>query len=101
MDYREKVYKAVSSIPNGRVSTYKEIACAFGDPNLARAVGNALNKNPDPAKVPCYRVVKSDGSIGGFKWGLQEKIRLLSLEGIIVKKEKVVGFKELMHKPRI
>ncbi|MBI5046261.1 MGMT family protein [Candidatus Micrarchaeota archaeon] len=82
-DFEQKVYDACAKIPKGKVSTYSEIARAIGRPNATRAVGNALNKNPfPPDKVPCHRVVKNDGSIGGFAHGPKNKIKLLKSEGI-------------------
>lgn len=81
-------------IPKGKVTTYKEIAKAMGSPKGARAVGNLLNKNPDPDKYPCCKVVKSTGEIGGFATGTVEKIKRLKKEGIKIKDGKVVDFEE-------
>lgn len=81
-EFENKVYCAVSKIPKGQVRSYKWVAAAIGRPNSARAVGNALNKNPYAPAVPCHRVVKSDGSIGGFARGVAAKRRLLKAEGI-------------------
>ena len=75
------MYSAVKNIPKGRVATYGEIARAAGVPGAARAVGNALNKNIF-ADVPCHRVVRSDGTIGGYAWGTAEKIKVLMSEGV-------------------
>ncbi len=80
----------MSKIPKGRVSTYKEVAELTGRPMAFRAVGNALNGNPDPKTVPCHRVVKSDGSVGGYKYGTNKKISLLKKEGVRIKGKKVV-----------
>jgi methylated-DNA-[protein]-cysteine S-methyltransferase len=92
--FEERVWNQCKRIPKGRVSTYKELAKAIGKPKAFRAVGNALNKNPFPVKVPCHRVVKSNGFIGGFAKGKKKKIELLKKEGIQVKKNKVKDFKE-------
>lgn len=81
-EFEKKVYNAVSGIPKGEVRSYKWVAKAVGSPKAARAVGNALNKNPYAPIVPCHRVVKSDGSIGGFSKGIKLKKRLLRREGI-------------------
>ena len=82
MEFEEAVYAKVKEIPRGRVTTYKEVAVAIGRDKSYRAVGNALNKNPSPIKVPCHRVVKSDLSIGGFSKGREEKKKLLKKEGV-------------------
>jgi len=87
--FRYRVYSVVRKIPKGRVATYKSIAKAIGRPRAVRAVGNALNKNPFAPKVPCHRVVKSDGSIGGFASGSKKKIKILQEEGVVVKSGKV------------
>ena len=80
--FEKKVYKIVSAIPRGRVRSYKWVAARAGEPRASRAVGNALNKNPYPIAIPCHRVVKSDGSIGGYSRGAGMKKRLLESEGI-------------------
>jgi len=81
--FRENIYKVVRRIPKGETKTYKEIAAAAGRPKAWRAVGSILNKNFNP-KIPCYRVVRSDGKIGGYNRGANKKLFLL-------KKEKVLG----------
>ena len=97
--FQEKVYEAVSRIPKGRVSTYKEVAKALGI-NSPRAVGQALKSNPYSPRVPCHRVVMSDGSIGGFKGSAddtaqKQKIRLLRMEGITIIGGKVADFEKI------
>ena len=87
--FEEKVYSAAQKIPKGRVATYKSIAKAVGRRGATRAVGNALNKNPFAPRVPCHRVVKSDGTIGGFASGSREKIKLLKKEGVEIKNGKI------------
>ena len=82
MTFREKVYRVVKKIPKGRVLTYKEVARRVGKPLAYRAVGNILNKNVDP-KVPCHRVIRSDGKIGGYRDGNLFKIKILREEGYI------------------
>jgi O-6-methylguanine DNA methyltransferase len=79
-EFSQKVYDAVSQIPKGQVRTYKDIARAIGAPLAYRAVGNALNKNPYIGQVPCHRVIRSDGSIGGFVKGEEVKKKLLLVE---------------------
>lgn len=72
----------VAAIPAGSVLTYKKVAELAGSPGACRAVGNIMNRNRNP-KVPCHRVIKSDGSIGGYAWGTNKKKALLKLEGAI------------------
>ena len=78
--FEKKVYKAVLGIPLGQVRTYQWVAKRIGYPKAARAVGNALNKNPWPVVIPCHRVVASGGRLGGFSRGLEKKKKLLMLE---------------------
>jgi len=83
-DFEKKVYLAVSKIPRGQARSYKWVAERIGHPMACRAVGNALNKNPYIGVVPCHRVIKSDGSIGGFAKGTRRKIALLKSENILL-----------------
>ncbi len=78
--FEKKVYIAVSKIPRGEVRSYKWVAAKIGSPDAARAVGNALNKNPYPVIIPCHRVIRSDGSLGGFSKGASAKLKLLRSE---------------------
>jgi O-6-methylguanine DNA methyltransferase len=84
MSFSEDVHSACRLIPKGSVATYSEIARAIGRPRAVRAVGNALNSNPSPAckggKTPCHRVIRSDGSVGGFAFGQKKKIAILEKE---------------------
>lgn len=79
-DFTEHVYAVVRAIPRGEVMTYKEVAKKVGRPGAYRAVGNALNKNTDKT-VPCHRVIKSDGSVGGYNGLKGRKESLLEKEG--------------------
>ena len=83
-DFQIKVWKYLLKIPKGKVKTYKEVAIAIKNPYSARAVGNAVAKNPYAPKIPCHRVIKSDGSLGGYsgKGGIKTKRKLLRKEGI-------------------
>lgn len=83
--FQQKVYDVVKKIPRGRVYTYSAVARMIGKPNSARAVGNTLSKNRD-LFVPCHRVIKSNGFIGGYNRGLKQKIIKLKSEGIKIKK---------------
>lgn len=87
-DFQKKVFKATQKIPKGKVSTYKETAKAIGHPRAHRAVGNVLNKNHDP-RVPCHRVIRSNGQVGGFRRGRKAKIKKLQSEGIPIIKGRV------------
>lgn len=82
MTFTEEVYRVVSKIPKGKVLTYKEVARKIGRPKSYRAVGNVLNRNTDP-KVPCHRVIRSDGQTGGFRDGAKAKIKILRKEGYL------------------
>jgi len=81
--FQQKVYAFVKKIPKGQMQTYQQVAIGIGKPRAARAVGSALNKNPFAPTVPCHRVIRSDGSIGGFAWGGNKKLQLLKREGAI------------------
>jgi len=87
-DCFQKIYRVVSKIPKGRVLTYKEVAKMAKIKNGWRVVGMALNKNKNPIVIPCHRVIKSDGSLGGYSGGIKKKIKLLKSEGLKVVKEK-------------
>lgn len=93
-DFKQKVWAALKLIPRGRVATYKEIAKFIGSPKAARAVGNACGKNLDAPRVPCHRVVKSDGGLGGYSGGVKRKIYLLKKERVKIKRGKMENFKE-------
>ena len=86
--FYEKVYEVARKIPKGKVSTYKEIARALNS-KAYRAVGSAMNKNPYAPKVPCHRVINSDGRIGGFASGTSAKIKMLKAEGVEVINERI------------
>ncbi|MCP6717942.1 MAG: MGMT family protein [Patescibacteria group bacterium] len=81
-EFKKRIYNIVSKIPKGSVMSYKEVAEAGGYPKAWRAVGSVLNKNTS-SKVPCHRVIKSNGKIGGFAGGTEKKIALLKKEGAI------------------
>lgn len=79
MKFKEKVLGIVKKIPKGKVLSYKEVAKKAGFPYAWRAVGNVLNKNKNP-KIPCHRVIRSDGRVGGYNKGERKKIILLKKE---------------------
>ena len=88
--FQKKVYEVVKKIPKGKVLTYKQVAKLAGSPRACRAVGNILNKNPDLRTIPCHRVVKSDGGIGGYRRGQKKKTSLLKMEGVLIKNRRIV-----------
>ena len=81
--YARKVLRATAAIPFGKVSTYREVARKAGNPSASRAAGNALGSNPIPVVVPCHRVLRTGGGLGGYGGGLDVKEHLLRLEGVI------------------
>lgn len=87
----KRVYEAVKKIPYGRVATYADVAQMAGNKKMARAVGNALHKNPDPDNIPCYRVVNSKGELAGeFAFGgAFKQAELLKMEGVEVNNGRV------------
>ncbi|MBU1200861.1 MAG: MGMT family protein [Nanoarchaeota archaeon] len=112
--FEEKIYSLLRQVPRGRVTTYGELAKA-AKTKAYRAVGRAMKsnpysfvrmdaknqndsraKNPYAPIVPCHRVVKSNGEIGGFAHGIKKKIEILKKEGVIVKNNKVVDFEKLL-----
>lgn len=80
MSFLDEVYAVVRGIPKGSVLTYKQVAERVGRPQAYRAVGNILNKNTDK-NIPCHRVIRSDGSTGGYNRGRNKKVELLRKEG--------------------
>ncbi len=84
MTFSERVWALTARIPRGRVTTYGAIARALGKPRAARAVGQALHRNPYAPDVPCHRVVGADGRLTGFAGGLAKKSHLLAAEGVAV-----------------
>ncbi|MBI5414278.1 MGMT family protein [Candidatus Peregrinibacteria bacterium] len=85
----------LEKIPHGKVVTYQEIARALGNPKAARAIGVLCSKNPEPEKYPCFRVVRSDGTLGGYSGndGIRGKIQKLEHDGVFVRDKKIVDFK--------
>jgi AraC family transcriptional regulator of adaptative response/methylated-DNA-[protein]-cysteine methyltransferase len=81
--FTERVYDVVRKIPKGKTMTYGQVAAAAGNPRASRAVGNALNKNRDTKHIPCHRVIRSDGSVGGYAWGHEKKVAILKKEKAI------------------
>ena len=81
LNFRERVFEVVKKIPKGKTMTYKQVAEKIGSPRAFRAVGNALHTNFDP-KIPCHRVIRSDGKTGGYNRGAEKKKTILKKEGV-------------------
>jgi len=94
----EKVYKKLLEVPKGKITTYGELAKAIGLKNGQRVIGKIMNKNPYPVIVPCHRVIKSDGKIGGYAWGEKVKAKMLSNEGIKIKNGKILDVEKSIHR---
>ena len=84
--FQLKVWKYLKTIPKGKVKTYKEVAIGIKSPKSARAVANACAKNPYDPIIPCHRVIRSDGALGGYsgRGGIRQKLRLLRLEKVAI-----------------
>ena len=84
--FQLKVWKYLKKIPKGQIRTYSDVAKAINKPKSVRAVANAIGKNPYAPKIPCHRVIRSDGSLGGYsgKGGINTKRKLLKSEGILL-----------------
>jgi len=94
--FQKAVWEAVRKIPKGKITTYAIIAELIGRPKAVRAVGNALNKNPYAPKVPCHRVIRSDGSLGGFAGGAKKKKEMLIKEGVKIINNKVLNLEKIL-----
>lgn len=93
----QKLYELLKEIPKGKVTTYKELAKKLKTKGY-RAVGQIVGKNPNAPQVPCHRVVRTDGGLGGYAFGLKKKIEILAAEGVKVSAGQVVDFKKKLHK---
>ena len=82
--FQQKVWKYLTKIPKGSVKTYSQVAKSIGKPLAVRAVANAIARNPYPPQIPCHRVIRSDGTLGGYsgKGGIKTKKILLKREGV-------------------
>jgi methylated-DNA-[protein]-cysteine S-methyltransferase len=85
--FQLKVWNYLKKIPKGKVKTYTDVAKAIGKPLAVRAVANAIGKNPYSPKIPCHRVIRLDGSLGGYsgKGGIRKKRHLLRSEKVFIK----------------
>ncbi len=93
----EEIYKRLLKVPKGKVTTYKELGKALG--LHPRVVGMLMKKNPYAPRVPCHRVVLSSGKVGGYsgKGGKKSKIKMLKSEGVKIKGDKIVNFKDVLY----
>ena len=84
--FQLKVWKYLKTIPKGKIRTYKQVAAAIKSPKSARAVANACAKNPYAPKIPCHRVIRSDGALGGYsgRGGIKQKLKLLRSEKVAI-----------------
>jgi len=96
--FQSECYEALKKVPKGKVITYAGLARMVGRPKAHRAVGSAMNKNPYAPQVPCHRVVKSNGDLGGFATDIKVKIKRLQKEGVVVSDNKIVDFQSTLFK---
>ena len=96
MDLYNYTYDLVRQIPSGKISTYGAVARALGDIRASRAVGRMMNQNPDADSMPCFKIVQSDGHIGGFGLGIEDKIHRLQNDGIMVDDGCIIDFDEVL-----
>ncbi len=94
MNIENKIYEKLLQVPSGYVTTYGELAKAINLRNGQRVVGQIMKKNPFPVIVPCHRVVKSDGTIGGYAYGTEIKKNMLMKEGLKISSNKILDFKD-------
>ena len=98
MNLEQRVYKKLLEVPKGKITTYGELANAVGIKNGQRVIGNIMSKNPYPVIVPCHRVVKSDGEIGGYAYGENAKTKMLSDEGVMTLNRKIQDFDKKLYR---
>jgi len=88
--FNSRCYNLLRKVPKGKVTTYKALANALNT-KAYRAVGNAMNKNPYAPEVPCHRVINSNGELGGFASGLDNKIKMLKSENVVIGKNNTIN----------
>ena len=98
MSIDKKIYKKLLEVPEGKITTYGELAKAVGFTNVQRAVGKIMNKNPYPVIIPCHRVVKADGKVGGYAYGEEIKTSMLKKEGIKIKDCKIMNWENTIYR---
>jgi len=95
--FSNRCLEALSLVPEGKVTTYKEIANYLGS-KAYRAVGSAMNKNPNAPTVPCHRVVNSNGSAGGYAFGIEAKTAILAKEGVKIENNYIRNFEQHLYR---
>lgn len=95
-NFNERCYELLKFIPEGKVTTYKELAAALNT-RAWRAVGTAMAKNENLFVIPCHRVVRSDGSVGEYALGTDKKVDILIQEGVTIEKGRVQNLKNILH----
>ncbi len=98
MSLEQQVYKKLTEVPQGKITTYGDLAKAVGLKNGQRMIGQIMKKNPYPGIIPCHRVVKSDGKIGGYAYGGAVKTNMLRIEGIQIQNGKILDWHNKLHK---
>ena len=98
MNLDQKVYKKLLQVPKGMITTYGDLAKSVGLKNGQRMIGRIMNKNAFPVIIPCHRVIKSDGKVGGYAYGEDVKINMLSKEGIKICDGKIIDLEKILYK---
>ena len=98
MIIEKKIYRKLLQVPSGKITTYKELARSVGLQNGQRVIGQIMKKNPFPVIIPCHRVVKSNGEIGGYAYGISIKKNMLVKEGISISNNKIKNFKKTIFR---
>jgi methylated-DNA-[protein]-cysteine S-methyltransferase len=96
MTFDQRCLVMVMKVPKGKVTTYRELAHALGT-KAYQAVGQAMNRNPQLVRVPCHRVIKSNGEVGGYAWGIDRKKELLKMEGVQVESNGRINLSMHLH----
>lgn len=98
MNLQQKIFKKLLEVPKGQITTYGELAKSVGLKNGQRAVGRIMNKNPYPVIIPCHRVVMSTGKVGGYAYGENVKIKMLTDEGVKIQNGKIFDLKNKLYR---
>lgn len=98
MSLEDRVYKKLLEVPKGKITTYGELARAVGLKNGQRQIGSIMSKNPHPGIVPCHRVVRSTGEVGGYLYGTEIKTSMLNQEGVDIQNGRISDMKNNMHR---
>jgi len=98
LNLQQKIFKKLLEVPKGQITTYGELAKSVGLKNGQRAVGKIMNKNPYPVIIPCHRVVMSTGKVGGYAYGENVKIKMLTDEGVKIQNGKIFDLKNKLYR---